>query len=608
MVSSVSGTGTIASAGIGSGLDVNGIVTKLMAIERLPIDAIDNKSIVLQAQLTAYGALKGSLSAFQTAAQALADPNTFTASTTSVGDPTILTATTNATAAMGSHNIEVVQLGKSETLQTTAFANNTDSIGSGSLTIDFGTYTTTSGVTTFAANTSKKSATFTIPSGASSIGAIANAINASNAGVNASVINNGTNYYLQFSTSDGGTANSLRVSISDNDGNNLDASGLSRLAFDKSSGYTSGSVAYTALAPVAVAAASLNHQFQIALDGAAAVTVTLANGTYDNTNIVAALQTAIDTAVGGGAAVKTLVSLNANNQLVVSSKNTGSLSQVTLSTVTGNTGLSNIFGNTLELAAPRQLTEAVAPLDAIIKVDGITVTKSSNVITDAIQGVTLNLLKQSATGVTTAVTITKDNSQLSTQVNSLVTAYNSTAGVLANLLSYDPSTGKAGALQGEATVRTIQAQLRSAMQSIISGQEGLKSLSDIGINFQRDGSLKFNSAKLQTILADKTKNISGFFIGTNGDGSGIASKLNNLLTSVLNTGTGSFTTRTSGLNQTISSYTKQKAALELKLATIEARYRRQFTSLDTLVASLNTTQSFLTQQLASLPGVVSSKK
>ncbi|MFA7269783.1 MAG: flagellar filament capping protein FliD [Sterolibacterium sp.] len=608
MVSSVSGTGTISSAGIGSGLDVNSIVSKLMSIEQLPIDAIDNKSTVIQAQLTAYGTLQGSLAAFQTAAQALTNPSAFTASTTSVGDSTILTATTDATAAVGSHDIEVVQLGKSEKLQSATFATNTDSIGSGSLTIDFGTYTTASGVTTFAENTSKKSVTFTIPSGSSSIGAIASAINASTSGVNASVINDGTNYYLQFSAQDGGSANSLRITVSDDDGNNLDASGLSRLAFDKTSGYSSGSVVYTTPANVPIDAISLNNQFQIALDGAAPVTVTLPDANYSDTTIVAALQTAIDAAVGGGAAVKTLVSLNSSNQLVVSSKNTGSLSSVTLSAVTGNTGLTSIFGEAVELAAPRQMTEAVAPLDTIIKVDGITVTKTSNVITDAIQGVTLNLLKQSAAGVTTAVTIAKDTSQVSTQVNNLVTAYNSTASILSTLLAYDPTTGKSGALQGEGTVRTIQAGLRSTMQSLISGQSGLTSLSDIGVAFQRDGSLKFNSAKLQTILSDQTKNISNFFIGTDGDGNGIATLLNNRLNAYLDSGTGTFTARTSGLSQTISNYTKQKAALQLKMAAIEARYRKQFTNLDTLVASMNTTQNYLTQQLANLPGVVSSKK
>ena len=609
MVTSVSGTGTMSSPGIGSGLDVNGIVTKLMALERQPINLIDNKTTVLQAQLSAYGTLQGSLAAFQTAAQALTNPATFTASTASVGDPTIFTATSNATAAPGSHNIEVVQLAKSETLQTVAFPDNINSVGSGSLTIDFGTYTTASGVTTFAANTLKKSVTVSIPTGTNSIGAIANAINAANAGISATVINSGTSsYYLQLSSIDGGTANSLRINVSDADSNNLDAAGLSRLAFDKSSGNATGSVIYTTPANVVIAAASNNNQFNIALDGAAPVTVTLADGTYSNTTIVAALQTAIDTAVGGGAAVKTLVSLNSNNQLVVSSKNTGSLSQVTLSAATGNTGLTSLFGNTTALTTPRQLTETVAPQDATLKLDGLTVTKSSNIITDAIQGVTLNLLKQSATGVTTAVSIAKDTSGVSAQVNGLVNAYNSTAGMLANLLAYDPTTGKAGALQGEATVRSIQAGLRSTMQSLISGQTGLTSLSDIGVAFQRDGSLKFNSTKLQTILSDPTKNISTFFIGANGNGNGVATKLNNLLNTYLDPGNGTFTTRTNGLNQTITDYTKQKTTLESRMAAIEARYRQQFTNLDTLVASMNTTQSYLTQQLASLPGVVSSTK
>lgn len=688
---------------------MNSIVSKLMSLERRPIDLIDNKTTVMQAQLSAYGTLQGSLSAFQSAAQSLTNPATYTALSSSVADPTIFSSSVDSTASIGNHNIEVVQLAKAQKLQTAAFANNTDSIGSGTLTIDFGTYTGTNGtltgtayaagadaggtisltvdgttktltipaavytattlatavntqiltafgsqvattsgasgglvitsastgagssvsaaagtltvanvfgtatpaniagLTSFTTNTARQTAVINISAGFSTIGDIANAINASNAGLSATVLYNGTSYFLQVSSNDGGTANSLRISVSDDDLNNFNAAGLSRLASDKSSGYSSGNVAYTTPGNVTVAAGSLNHQFQIALDGAAAVTVTLPDATYSDTTIVAALQTALDTAVGAG---KTVVKLDASNQLVVSSATAGSLSEVTLSAETGNTGLATIFGTTTALTTPRQLTETVAPLDAILKIDGNTITKTStsNIITDAIKGVTLNLLKTSATNVSTAVTISRNTSGISTLVNSMVTAYNSTSGILATLLAYDPKTGQAGALQGEATVRTIQSQMRATLQSVISGQTGLTTLSNIGATFQRDGTLKFDSTKLEAILGDQTKNVSRFFIGTNGDGSGIATKLNNLISAFLNTSTGTFTSRTKGLTQSITDYTKQKNSLEARLASVEARYRRQFSSLDSTVASMNTTQTYLSQQLSNLPGVVSNNK
>ena len=595
---SLPGSGTMSSPGIGSGLDVNGIVSKLMVIERLPETQLSNQNNIIQAELTAYGTLQGALSSFQTAVQTLDTASTFTASTATVADPTVFTASTNSTAALGSHVIEVQHLAQSQTLQSAAFPNTTNSIGTGSLTFDFGTYSTTGGVTSFAPNTAKQSVTVTIPSGSGTLPAIASAINAAHAGISATVINDGTSYYLQYSSVDGGTANQLRVSASDSDGNNLDAAGLSRLAYNQSSGNSVGSAVYNATPNVSIAAASSNNQFNIALDGAAPVTVTLADGTYGSGNIVAALQAALDTAVGAG---KTVASLNSSNQLVVSSTSSGSLSQVTLSSATGNTGLADIIGNTTALSAPRQMTQTLAPVNALLTIDGTTVTESSNIITNAIQGVTLNLLKISAVNTPTTLTIASDNSGLSTKVGSMVTAYNTLQTMLASVLAYNPTTGQAGALQSEGTVRSIQAQLRTAMQTMVGGNINLSGLADIGVAFQQDGSLSFDSTKLQTVLSDPTKNLSDFFIGPNGSG-GVADKLNSVLNGIVGSG-GSLAARTTNLNQAMTKNTNEIAAMEVRMTAIETRYRLEYTNLDALIASMNTTSTFLTQQLANLPTI-----
>lgn len=595
----LAGSGTLSSAGLGSGLDVTGIVTKLMAIERQPIDLIDTKTTAIEAQLTAYGTLKGSLSSLQTAVQALTSKSTYSATKASVADTEQLGVTSDSTAAPGTYSVQVSQLAKAQKLKSAAFSSSSNSVGSGTLTFDFGTYSTSGGITSFALNTSKKQVTVTIPSGSDSLTAIADSINAAKSGISATVINDGTSSYLSFSPTDPGAANALRIQVDDNDGNDADASGLSRLAFDKRTGYTSGSVDMTG--SVAVAAASSNNKFMVAVNGGTATEVTLPDATYDETNIVAAMQTAVDSAFGGDAGVT--VSLNASNQIVIASDATSGLASVEISGVTGNSGLNDLFGSSgTAVSSIRNLTETVAPQNSIIIVDGVTITKSTNTVTDAVRGLTLSLTKESVTATT--VTVATDNTALSSALDAFVKAYNTTAGQLSELLSYNASSGEAGALQGEGTVRSIQAQLRQALQSVFSGTGGLSSISEIGVSFKRDGTLEFSAAKLSTALSDPTKNVRTLLIGADSTGTtdGIANKLDNLLDTFLDSD-GTLTTRTEGLNDTVAAYEKRKAALELRMTTIEARLRKQYNALDSLVASMNQTSSYLTQQLANLPGI-----
>lgn len=597
--SALAGSGTLSSPGLGSGLDVNSIVTKLMSIERMPIDKIDTKTVSIKAELTAYGTLKGTLASLQTAAQSLKTSSTYSATKATVADTTLFSAVSSSTSPVASYTILVERLAKAEKLQSVAFSSVTDSVGTGSLTFDFGTYSTDGdGITSFASNTNKKSVTFAIPSGGDSLSNIASAINAGKAGISATVLNDGTSNYLSFSSTDPGVANSLRITVDDDDGDDVNTSGLSRLAFNKTSGYAAGTLAFALAPDVAINAGLTNNQFDIDVDGSGTpATVTLPDGAYNSSNIVAALQAAIDgSALGAG---KVVVSLDASNQVVISSKSSGGLSSVDLSAVTSNTGLSALFGSSMStLASPKRMTESVAPQDAKIWVDGVPIVKSTNTITDAIQGMTLSLTKESVTATT--VSVARDTSAIGTTIEGFVKAYNTASSMLSEVLAYNAATGEAGALQSEGTVRTIQAQIKSAMQRMMGGS-GVKSLTDLGVSFQRDGTLTFDSLKLQTALSDPQKDVGAFFIGSGTD-EGLATKLHGLLTQAIGSG-GLLSTRTDGLNGTLDRYAKQRAELQSRMATIENRFRKQFSDLDTLMASMSTTSSFLTQQLASLPSI-----
>src|SRR5258706_2158941 len=130
----------ISSPGIGSGLDVNGLVTQLMNVERLPLANLDKKEAQFQGTITAYGTIKSALSTFQTAVQGLNDLAKFQAFKATPADATILSATATAAAAPGSYSIEVKQLASSQKLLSKAFTNISDTVGLGTLTFQFGAF------------------------------------------------------------------------------------------------------------------------------------------------------------------------------------------------------------------------------------------------------------------------------------------------------------------------------------------------------------------------------------------------------------------------------------------------------------------------------------
>ncbi|MCX7172127.1 MAG: flagellar hook protein, partial [Proteobacteria bacterium] len=172
----------LSSQGIGSGLDVNSLVSKLMDVERLPITALDTKTAAIQANISSYGTLKSTLSTLQDAAYSLSQADLYTSTTATSSDSTVFTATTSSTAATGSHTVVVNTLASAQKLQSTAFTNATDIVGTGSITFEFGTWTGA----VFANNLNKTTVTVNIASGEGSVQSVANAVNAAKIGVTAS--------------------------------------------------------------------------------------------------------------------------------------------------------------------------------------------------------------------------------------------------------------------------------------------------------------------------------------------------------------------------------------------------------------------------------------
>jgi flagellar hook-associated protein 2 len=198
----------------------------------------------------------------------------------------------------------------------------------------------------------------------------------------------------------------------------------------------------------------------------------------------------------------------------------------------------------------------------------------------------------------TTITVAKDSATASNAVQAFVDAYNKFAETVASLTAYDATTQQGGALLGDAQVRSVTAQLRSALGARLGGDaEAPHSLSDIGVTVQRDGKLALDQAKLQKALETDSPAVANLFAGTDGLATRLDSQLDNLLTSG-----GPLSSRTSSLNKEIEQIGDQRDLLNQRMETLEKRYRAQFTALDQLVSQLTATGNYLTQQLANLPG------
>jgi flagellar hook-associated protein 2 len=220
------GLGTISSTGIGSNLDVKTIVSQLMATEQGPTNALNKKEADYNAKLSAIGSLKSTLSNLQEAAQTLNLSSTFSTVTASVADSSALNASVSGAATAGSYNIEVQNLAQTQKLISGGYAGTDTVVGSGTLTIDMGAYSDAgSPPVTFTANPDVAQKTITIDSSNNTLQGIRDAINNANIGVSATIINDGSSYRLSLSSKDSGTANAIRIGVTESGG-----AGLAQLA------------------------------------------------------------------------------------------------------------------------------------------------------------------------------------------------------------------------------------------------------------------------------------------------------------------------------------------------------------------------------------------
>ncbi len=290
---------------------------------------------------------------------------------------------------------------------------------------------------------------------------------------------------------------------------------------------------------------------------------------------------------------------NGQYRLSVTSDDTGSDNAMKLS-VSGDSALQSFMGyNGTRTDAGNGMEESVTAQNAELTVNNIKIINSSNTISDALEDITLNL-KDVTTGNQT-LTITKDTSKAESAVKAWVDAYNSLQDTFSSLTKYtavDSGTATQdtsnGALLGDSTLRTIQSQLKGLLTNTQS-TSSFKTLAQIGVTSDPStGKLTLDNDKLETALSKDAAGVKDMIVG-DGKTSGITTTISKNLTSWLSS-TGIIQAATDGVSKTLNNLTAQYNKASDRIDSEMARYKAQFTQLDVMMSSLNSTSSYLTQQ------------
>ncbi len=469
---------SLTSLGVGSGLDAESIVTKLVALERQPINQLQTQAGTIQSKISAFGKIQSAVSSMRDAAAKLTSPDLWSSTIATSSDSSVA-FTTSAGATPGNYNVSVGTLAASQSvLSNTILSASTATLGSGTLTFEVGSWSGT----TFNGKTGTSAVNVTIDA-ADSLETIRDKINSSNAGVKASIVNDASGARLVMNSENSGSSNGFRVTTTDSDGNNTDASGLSALAYDPASG-TAGT------------------------------------------------------------------------------------------------------------------TQTQAAANAAATINGVAVTSESNTFSNVLTGISISVNKVTTSPV--SVSVAQDNTTITKAITDFAAAYSSLDALLKSNTKYDAGTKSAGALQGDSTAIGLTAQFRSLLGSSTTASTMFSTLSSIGLETQSGGALTVNTTKLTSALGNlsEVKKLFATADLTGGGADGMATKFRTLADNLLGV-EGAITTRTAGLNTSVTNNQKRQDTLEARAALYEKRLRAQYTALDKAMATISTQSGYVTQMISS---------
>jgi flagellar hook-associated protein 2 len=244
-------------------------------------------------------------------------------------------------------------------------------------------------------------------------------------------------------------------------------------------------------------------------------------------------------------------------------------------------------GDALGLADPANVR--IGAKDAIATIDGIDVTRSTNVMSDAVAGLTLTLVSQhQATDASAAVTVGLDSTTLTNKLTAMVSAYNAVNSALHVQLDYTGTQKGPSTLFGDSALRQLQGALGNVMGSAY-GTSANNTIGSLGLTRSRDGSLTLDQTKLASALASNPNAVSDLFVT-----GGFSTAVTTMTTAYTRANDGIFAAKTASLNSRFKDLQVQSDHINTRADALKVQLDKQFTALETAMSSLKSQSSFLT--------------
>ncbi len=235
-----------------------------------------------------------------------------------------------------------------------------------------------------------------------------------------------------------------------------------------------------------------------------------------------------------------------------------------------------------------------AATDSQIRVDGLTITRSSNSITDVFAGLTLDLQAVNATAVT--VDVASDVDAVVAKVRAFADAYNEVQKAISAQFAYTGESKGPGSLVGDSTLRQIQRGLRGVVSSAVAGLVDPNVLSQIGLATQRDSTLVLDTAKLRSELETDFAGVARLF-AKDGATTGVAEQMDVLITDYLDSATGLLSAREDGIEKHMATLDDSIEHMEIRVDKFESTLTRQFAALEQLLSGLQAQGDYLAAHL-----------
>ena len=478
--------------GIFSGLDTTSIIDNIMEYEHRKVDVYLARQAEYSQKLTTWQTVNSFMLAFKTQSDVLSKPGIWDARSVTSSDPTKIEVTAGSSSAYGTYFISVDQLAQNQQIASQGYSSSSAIIGTGTVNISVAGGTAT---------------TITLEPGQNSLEYLKSAINSSNAGITAAIINDGSSnqpYRLILTSSQTGADNTISVSTSLTGGTAPDFA-TSYFDVPEKLNWSSTATANPSLGPTASYTGSANKTYAFTVQGSGAQTL---GGDP------------IDINWTDGTNSGTITVNTAGEEVVLDGVGSDGL---TVSFTAGDL----VGGDTFQVQAIAPIVQAGQ--DAILRVGGsgsggspIIVTSAGNKITTLIDGVTLDL--KSITTEPVQIVVEQNTSSIVSTLSEFVAKYNEFAKFVDAQLDYNPDTKQSGVLLGDSSLINMLSDIRSSVLKKVTGMEtNLDTLADIGLTFGFDGNLKLDASMLNQKIEENLGDVKKLLLASGSSNNGYIS-------------------------------------------------------------------------------------